>query len=185
VLVDLDGVETYAAPAKQIDAAPTLARLGIELSMTPGTRVIIGNTLAFYEGQALIPSSPPNVLTQVGSNDPVSFTLMFRRPLSRLTFRRPALVPATPSGITFPSWSARALDARGVELADVGEDARGTYRHEPAREFVLEPGSASCIAGVRFDSDNGHFAAFSAVVVDDLRLSFASASACGAGAGAD
>ncbi len=183
LLIDFDGVETYTAPARLADAAPMLAGLGIELSMTPGTRVAIGNTLAFYDGQAMIPSSPPNVLTQVGSNDPVSFTLTFRRPLSRLTFRRPALVPATRNGITFPRWDARALDARGVELAHVGEPARGAHRHDPARELVLEPPSGGCIGAVRFESDNGHFAAFSAVLVDDLRLTFAPASACGAGTG--
>jgi hypothetical protein len=171
VVVDFDGVDTYGRPQRRIDVRETdvLRRAGITAETSAGTQLFIENTLAFYEGQALVPSSPPNVLTQRGSLDPVWFTLTFHRPVARVTFRRPALIPATPSGVTFPQWSAIALDAHGAGVAHDGEAAFGSHHHVPPRDIAFE---GSCIAAVRFASVNGHFAGFSAIVIDDLTLTY-------------
>jgi hypothetical protein len=176
LVLNFDTVNTYSDPKTPIDARGYFGAFGIELrESTPGTRVVLQNHLGSYEGKAFLPVSRPNVLTQIGSNDPVSFTLVFSRPLSKLRFVLPPLIAATESGITFPKWRADALDVHRTRIASVGNDLFGSYKHEDSRTFVLEPqtGTRACIQEVRFASDNGHFAAFSAIMIDDLTLWYA------------
>ena len=106
-----------------IDAAPLLARYGISIANVPeGTRVVVRSEQSLYAGAAARAPSPPNVLTQVGKNEPVSFELVFADPVSRVQFRRAGLIAAGPSGITHPGWVARAFDLQGRELDAIGED---------------------------------------------------------------
>jgi hypothetical protein len=167
VAIDFDAVD---ATHGRVVAIGYLARFGVTLEdVTPGTLVVIDNARNFYEGRALAASSPPNVLTQINSNDPVEFTLRFDKPARSVEFTRPALL-AGPTGITFPEWKAEALDADGNVLDQAGEPlGSGTayYSNVPAKKFSLQ---GQGISALRFSSNNMHFAAFSAVVIDDLVL---------------
>jgi hypothetical protein len=167
VTLDFDSVD---ATHGRIVAIGYLAQFGVTLGeVTPGTLVVIDDAKNFYGGRAIVASSPPNVLTQINSNDPVSFTFHFDKPVQAVRFTRPALL-AGPTGITFPEWRAEALDVDGTVLAQAGEplgSGWAYYSNVPARTFALEgPG----IVAIRFSSNNMHFAAFSAVVIDDLVL---------------
>lgn len=165
--IDFD--EVNAAHGRVI-ASGYLSKHGVALSgVTPGTLVVIDNAKNFYEGRALTASSAPNVLTQINSNDPVSYTLDFAAPVRAVRFTRPALL-AGPTGITFPQWRAEAYNERGSLLAAAGEplgSGAAYYSNVPAKTFTLHgPG----IKAVKFSSNNMHFAAFSALVIDDLVL---------------
>src|SRR5206468_2269636 len=82
------------------------------------------------------------------------------------TFTRPKLLTG-PSGITFPQWSAHALDGAGNEIAVVGENLISSFSDVPAQTFHL---AGTGIRQLRIDSNNFHFAAFSALLLDDLTL---------------
>ena len=170
IVANFDAVDTSVTHS--VDAALYLRSVATGLTnVTPGTSVKIINTAFPYDGYTVVASSAPNILSQVGSNDPVTFTLVFGRPdtafpLSSVSFTR-AMLLAGPSGITHPEWSAHALDASGTELSFVGEGLIASFSNVPAQTFTL---SGPGIRSVRFDSDNHHFAAFSAVQIDDLIL---------------
>lgn len=157
--------EEVDASHGRVIASIYLAKLGITLSdVSPGTLVVIDSARNIYDGRALLPPSAPNILTQINSNDPVTFTLNFPGAMRSVSFTRPALL-AGPTGIVFPTWEAQALDASGRVLRRVVEGLQGYYANTPARVFTLQgPG----IRALRFNSVNMHFAAFSAAVIDDL-----------------
>ena len=137
---------------------------------TPESEIIIK---AIEAGKAFIPVSPPNVLTQEGSNDPVSFTLILPRPIWRASFTVPPLIASTEeSGITFPMWSAYALDAENKVIDSTGREPSGSYIHQFAETHSLQASvpHEHCIESIRFDSDNKHHAAFSGILIDDLAL---------------
>jgi hypothetical protein len=148
-----------------------LRRFGVTVTdITPGTQVYIVNDKNVYQGRTLRASSGHNVLTQGSSTEPVSFKLTLAEPAKMVQFTRPKLIAGV-NGISFPEWSAQAFDGSGKIIGDsVGEPlGRGpTYYHDiPAKTFVFTgPG----IKSVSFSSKNHHFAAFSAVVIDDLTL---------------
>ena len=160
-----DGVD---ASQGRLVANDYLAKYGVSTSdVTPGTIVAIVDVAS--QGEALVAPSPPNVLTQVNSNDPVSFTLNLPTTFGSVQFTRPALT-AGPTGVTFPEWQAQALDAHGHVLDEVGEPLGAGpryYSDVPAQTFTLK---GSGIKAVRFNSKNYHFAGFSAVIIDDLVL---------------
>lgn len=165
--LDFDSVN---AGHGRLVAAGYFAKYGIALSdVTPGTLVVIDNAKNFYGGRALAARSAPNVLTQINSNDPVSFTLTLPAPARAVRFTRPALI-AGPTGITFPQWKVEAFDKTGRLLSRAGEplgSGASYYSDVPARIFDLTgPG----IKTLKFGSNNMHFAAFSALVIDDLVL---------------
>ncbi len=180
-VLNFDTENTYSDPKTAIDAQAYLGAFGIEVAKkTNGTRVVLLNHLGSYGGKAFLPVSRPNVLTQIDSSDPVTFTLSFSRPLSRLSFVIPPLIAGTASGITFPKWRAYGLDAQGVEIVSVGSDLFGSYRHEDSRTLILQAprSSGACIKAVRFDSDSEHSAAFQAIMIDDLALWYAASNKC-------
>lgn len=162
-----DGAPLDVSLTGKLVANSYLASYGVMLSdVTPGTQIAILDLRKQYEGQAIRAASGTNALGQVGSNDPISFTLNFKTPLQKVTFVRPTLI-AGPTGVTFPEWKATALDAAGRALGDVGAPGGGYYSDSPAVTFTLKgPG----IKAIRFDSDNHHFAAFNAAIIDDLTL---------------
>lgn len=112
------------------------------------------------------------MLSQFGSNDPVSFTLNFSTPLETFSLTRARLI-AGPSGIVHPGWKAVALSADGQELDSVSEALTASFSDVPAATHPLK---GAGIRAVRIDSDNQHFAAFNAVLLDDLVLKPAAAS---------
>lgn len=138
--------------------------------VTPGTQVFIVSANKIYGGRSLQSSSGNNMLTQGDSLDPVSFTLNLPKPVQVVSFTRPKLIAGV-NGITFPEWTAQALDAKHNPLGEpVGEPlgAGEKYFHDvPAETFTLRGPN---IKAVRFWSNNHHFAAFSAVHIDDLTL---------------
>jgi uncharacterized repeat protein (TIGR03803 family) len=151
----------FDAPEASTSISNYLATNGITIaSLSPGTMLVATNGGGFVE-----PSSPPNVLTQVGSNGPVSFSLDFSHLLSELTFTRPALV-ANPY-VTHPAWQAEVFDALGVPLDEVQEALVSSYTSVPAQTFTLQ---GQGIASVEFDSEGNSFTTFNAVVLDDFIL---------------
>lgn len=162
-----DGKELDVSLTGRLVANGYLAAFDITLSdVTPGTQVVVHDLRNFYGGQAIKAVSGNNGLAQIGSNDAVSFTMNFKTPLQSVKFMRPSLL-AGPTGITFPSWKATALDAKGRTLATAEEPQAGYYDDTAAKQFVLMgPG----IKAVRFDSNSHHFTAFSSAVLDDLTL---------------
>lgn len=163
----LDGKALDVSATGRLIANSYLAAFGVTLSdVTQGTQVVLYDLRKTYEGQAITAVSGNNALTQVGSNDPVSFTLNFKTPLQAVKFTRPKLI-AGPTGITFPGWKATALDATGRALDESGESLGGYYSDAPPKTFTLK---GTGIKALRFDSNNNHFAAFSAIVLDDLTL---------------
>ena len=167
VTLDFDSID---ASFGRLVASAYLARFGITVKdVTPGTLVVIIDTRKEYEGHATVASSKPNALTQINSNDPVSFTLDFDTLVQTVRFTRPALL-AGPTGVTFPEWSAQALDSQGRQLDEVGEplgQGHDYYTNVPAKRCTL---NGPAIKSVRFYSNNHQFAAFNAVLVDDLTL---------------
>ena len=154
--LNFDSVSTSST----VDATSYFASHGITLSgVTAGTQVSIMAYSYLYGGAALVPVSSPNLLMQTGSNAPVSFTMNFSTPLTSFSFVRPGdLAPSS-----FPAWQAYAF-AGSTLIASTGQSysccqAAGTYT-------LAGPG----ITSIRFDSQNGNFAAFNAVPLDNFTL---------------
>ncbi len=171
VVIDFDNTADHKALdvslTGRLVANSYLAAFDMTLSdVTQGTQVAILDLRKQYEGQAIKAASGNNALAQIGSNDPVSFTINFKSPLEAVGFTRPALI-AGPTGVTFPEWKASALDAQGRVLDEGGEPAAGYYSDTPAKIFTLK---GPRIKALRFDSNNHHFAGFSSVIIDDLTL---------------
>jgi hypothetical protein len=141
-----------------VSAAAYLGSYGITLSgVTPGTSVAIINDAYIYDGNALVPASAPNILEQVGSNDPVSFTLNFDRPLDSFGFT----VPGYQAPSMFPAWWAYAFAGTTQVAYTYGWGGPG------AQTYTL---TGQGITSVRFDSNNGYRAAFNAVPLDNFVL---------------
>ena len=115
----------------------------------------------------MIPSSPYNIFTQSGSNAPVSYTLNFSTPQDFFSFTRVGIHSGV-TGVALPEWHAYAFDASNHLLGTYGESSHSIFSDIAATTFTFNgPG----ISSVRIDSDNHHFAAFSAVNLDDFTLS--------------
>ena len=163
-----DGKPLDVSLTGQLVANDYLSAFGVTVTdITPGTKVIIEDLRKAYDGQGIRATSGNNAFAHVGSNDPVSFTLIFKVPLQVVRCTRPPLI-AGPTGITFPEWKATALDSNGHQIGEpAGESPGGYYSDAPAKTFTLK---GSAIKAVRFDSNNHQFAAFNAVIIDDLTL---------------
>ncbi len=159
--------DTVDASAGPVNASSYLASFGITLSaVTAGTAIGVVNNQSLYGGTAASPSSSPNVLTQLGSKNPVTYTLNFATPVDSFGFTRPMLL-AGPSRIIHPRWSAHAFNAAGHEVALASESLLASAPSIPARTFSL---TGNGITSVRFDSNAFNLAAISAVLIDDLTL---------------
>lgn len=179
LVFDFDRLDTSRPPAYEIAAAPFLHAGAIPVdieALRPDTsRMVIRNNLGFYGGQALQPTVSQNFLTQTGiGQGDCSFTLRFGKPVAAVTFRIPAIFPASPSGVTFPAWQATAFSTLGEELGAVSAALARKMADEPARDYTLRTPNFEPIAYVRFDSDfrldGTPFAAFEAVVIERLEL---------------
>ncbi len=164
IVMDFDSVD---ATAGNVDAFKYLGDHGISYGLSGGTTIEIVNDANLYDGQAANSTSRPNLLTQIGSNDPVEFYLLLPRGFSSVTFRRAELEPRSDgTGIIHPPWNARAYDAEGFEVDSVSEAQTRSYGVVPTADFSL----TGVIERLAFFSDNEHIAAFSAVLLDDLVL---------------
>ena len=144
----------------------TNVTFGTSLEAATGLQTISQNSSATNE--LPVPSSLPNLFTQVGSTQPVTFTLDFAAPLESFGFTRVELDTNGSSAISHPAWTASILDVSNNVLESVSEPLLLTNTNIPARTFNLV---GSHIASVRFDSDSqGGTAAFAAVLLDDLVL---------------
>lgn len=177
VVVEFPEVDTSTTPGHTVAALPYLHRLGISVTdLQPATsEIVLINNRGLYQGAAVAPTTSQNLITQVNTgNVPASFTLKFAQPARSVSFTRPALYPATNSGITHPAWSVHALDAEGNELSSQSEGLTRSFVDVPAVQYVLRSPGFAPIAALRFESDprlNGKpFAAFSAIMIERLTL---------------
>ena len=144
-----------------------LAGFGITVAtnISPGTTLAVENQAAINGGAAVAASSPPNIVTQIGSSGPVSYTVNFSTPLTNFGFTRPELL-ASPF-VSHPAWQATAFDAAGVVLGQAGEGLIGSYTNVGAQAFNLNgPG----IASVQFASLGSGLTTFNAMLADDFVL---------------
>ena len=163
-------------------ALPYLHRLGISVTdLQPATsEIVLINNRGLYQGAAVAPTTSQNLITQVNTgNVPASFTLKFAEPARSASFTRPALYPATESGVTHPAWSVHALDAQGRELSSQSEGLTRCWppagcKDVPAVVYALRAPGFEPIAALRFDSDprldGKPFAGFSAILIERLTL---------------
>lgn len=146
---------------------------GITLSAVSdnGTKVVI-----FKEGASVVPSEGrQNVMAQrvySGPQRPVYYVLTFDKPIKSFTFSRPKLIAGKPDGITHPKWFATAYDEKGrmiIQDTYIGERMIGSHEDVPARSFtIVDEGRG--IKSVRIDSDNKQHAAFSALLIDGIKI---------------
>ena len=168
-LIDFDILNTSAGAVGGKLLANYLAAYGVTIAnVTLGTAMEAVDTNSFTGNTQVQAPSSPNIFTQAGLNQPVSFTLSFATNLQAFGFTRAGL--ASSSGqASHPQWTATAFDANGTELSSVTEGLIVNATSVPQRSFVL---TGNGIASVRFDSDNQQTAAFSAVLLDNLLLDY-------------
>ena len=182
-VVSFADIDTGSVAPFTVSAAPYLRKAGItvEKLIPAGSELVLINNRGLYEGKGVFPTVSQNLLTQTNTgNVPASFTLRLRTPAQQVTFMRPRLYPYTPSGITHPAWTARALDEQGNELSSQSEsitrrlpsrDASGEDDVSAQTYTLRAPGFAPIVA-VRFESDpnlNGRpFAAFSTLLIERI-----------------
>ena len=110
-----------------INTTNLLAQYGITLAnVTPGTTVAV--VCGGCGSNSIVPSSPPNVLTQFGNNNGMSYTLQFSTPLSTLTFKLAGNSKSGGSGTVVAAWSATAFNASVDVISSVGDPSLfGTF----------------------------------------------------------
>jgi hypothetical protein len=174
-LINFDALDTSRGVINDGTLSSYLAGFGITISdVTFGTSLEAATSLEAISQKSSLtnempaPSSLPNLFTQVGSSQPVTFTLNFAAPLQSFGFTRVELDTNGPSVISHPAWTASILDESNNVLESVSEPLRLSSSNIPARTFNLVGAN---IASVRFDSDSQGKAAFAAVLLDDLVLS--------------
>jgi hypothetical protein len=162
--INFDTINALSNPVGGTTLKAYLARYGVTISnVTPGSQVVVDDDRRSYGGGVVFASSPHNFLSNYFLNAPNSFTLNFAGPLSSVSFTR---IAGGPYPTIYASWTATALSANGTPLAQVSEASPGVANF-PAKVFTLNgPG----IMAVRWDSNGFGFAAFSAVLLDDLIL---------------
>ncbi|MGA2176288.1 MAG: immunoglobulin domain-containing protein [Verrucomicrobiota bacterium] len=156
--------DSLSAPATGAALTSYFAAYGITVTnLSPDTTLSVLSQAALYGG-GLAP--PTNVLTQTGSNGPVSFTLLFSNLLTQFSFTRPQLT-ANPS-VSHPAWQVQAFDALGVPLAQAQEGLISSSTNVPAATFTLQ--SSNGIAGIAFESEGNGFATFNAMLLENFTL---------------
>jgi uncharacterized membrane protein len=158
-------------PPLHVGAGDYLRQFGITISdVTEGSEVVLQHDFATANGSSF--SSPShNVLTQIECHGrPVSFTLHFGKPLSRISLKRASLIAGVPNGVVHPAWTACPF--RGdIKLPCKGERLRSELQSIPEDEFILD---GPDIISVKFSSDlqrdGKPFAAFCGVLVESISL---------------
>jgi hypothetical protein len=178
VTVDFSNLPVGKDP---VVARPYLNKYGISVSnLVPAkSELVFINNRGMYEGGAIMPTTSQIVLTQINTNNvPASFTLMFAKPVARVSFTRPALYAATSSGVSHPAWKATALAADGQELASQSEGLLRKMKNPKddivdAQTYTLVSVTFAGISALRFESDprgpdGKPFAGFSALLIEQL-----------------
>lgn len=127
-----------------ISTTNLLAQYGITLAnVTPGTTVAVA--CGECGGNSVVPSSPPNVLTQFGNDNGMSYTLQFSTPLSTLSLNLAGNSKSGGSGTVVAAWSATAFDASGNVVSSVGDPSLfSTFSSFAPQPFTMAgPGIAS------------------------------------------
>jgi len=159
--LDFDSID---ASAGNVDPTSYLAGQGVVLTNnSPASNVVIVDYRNFFD---VIPPSLPNFITQLGSNDPVSYTMTFNRPLESLSFTRTRLVD--PGGLAYPEWLVTVYNASGVSGPSVGDSLKGYYGDNPAVTYTLAIPN-DLVKSVVVYSNNHNFAGMSAVTLDDFQ----------------
>ena len=143
--VDINSINANNSPFfVDISTTSLLAQYGITLAnVTPGTTVAV--LCGECGGNSIVPSSPPNTLTQFGNDNGMSYTLQFSTPLSTLSFNLAGNSKSGGSGTVVAAWSATAFDAGGNEISTVGDPSLfSTFSPFAPQPFTLTgPGIAS------------------------------------------
>jgi hypothetical protein len=173
-VINFDSLPAKGNPVTGPELASYLAPFGVTISdVTPGTAVTVYDARDIYSSiQPVVPPSPFNVIAQAGSDDPVSYRLNFALPQDHFSVTRTGVRSGT-SGVALPEWHAYAFDGLGHPLGTIGENAFSIFSDLPAETFTL---NGPDIWSVVIASDNHHFAAFSAVILDDFTLTAVPAS---------
>ena len=168
-LIDFDTLNTSAGAVGGTILANYLAQYGVTLAnVTVGTATEAVNAASFTGSVQVQAPSTPNIFTQAGLNQPVSFTLRFATNLQAFGFTRAAL--SSSSGlVSHPKWTATTFAANGTQLSSVTEGLILTSNPVAQKSFVL---TGAGIAYVTFSSDSQNTAAFSAVLLDNLLLDY-------------
>jgi hypothetical protein len=171
IVVNFDALDAGSGPVTGGALSSYLASpYGVSLtSNSPGTAVAAEDQDNVAGGGFVLASSPPNLLTQIGSNGPVSFTAGFSNLLSAVSFTRPELV-ANPF-VTHPAWQVEAFDALGQLLAVTNAGQISSSTNVPAQIYTLSNTAAGGgIASVEFSSEGTGFTTVNALLLDDLVL---------------
>lgn len=167
--VNFDTINTTRAPATTAAVEKYLAGFGISVaSLSAGTQLTVENQKQIAGGQAALPASPPNLLTQTGSSGPVQFTLHFAPLLRQFGFTRPELL-ANPF-VSHPAWQVTAFDASGAVIEQAGEAEIDSSTNVGASEFSLGSANGPGIAEVEFASEGTGLTTFNAMLLDNLVL---------------
>lgn len=166
-LINFDSLPTTGtAPVTGDTLTSYLAEYGVTVtSSSPNTSLAVENQTNVAGGGFVVAPSAPNILTQIGSNGPVSFTLGFSPLLSQFSFTRPELV-ANPF-VTHPAWQAAAFDSLGNLLDEVEAPQIASSNTVPAQTYTLSGGS---IASVEFSSEGSGLTTFNAMLLDNFVL---------------
>ena len=143
--VNINSINANSSPFfVDISTTNLLSQYGITLAnVTPGTTVDV--VCGQCGGNSIVSSSPPNLLTQNGNDNGMSYTLQFSTPLSTLSFTLAGNSKSGGSGTLVAGWSATASDASGNVISSVGDPSLfGTFSPFPPQPFTLTgPGIAS------------------------------------------
>jgi hypothetical protein len=165
--IDFDALNATTGTVEGTALANYLAAYGVTIAnVTPGSTLEAVNTSSF-SGSVTAPSSP-NIFTEAGANQPMSFTLRFSSAVQAFQFTRAGLTIQTGTA-SHPAWTATAFDGAGREVASVSEGLIASPRPVAAQQYILSGGG---ITSVRFDSDSQSVAAFPAILLDNLVLNY-------------
>lgn len=172
IVVNFDSLNAVSAPVGNPQLSSYLATNGLGVnSNSAGTSVVVENQANVAGGGFVVASSPPNLLTQTGSNGPVSFTVSFSNLLTQFSFTRPELTPNP--FVTHPAWQVVAYDSLGQPLTNAQESViSSSSSNVPAATYALNGGG---IASVQFNSQGSGLATFNAMLLDDFILTKGSA----------
>jgi hypothetical protein len=166
MLIDFEALDATAGPVTNAPLIQYLARYGVSFRRSTNTMLAVENDQNILGGTVTVASSGVNLLTQIGTNGAISYTLNFNQPYQSVHWTRTEL-PAGSGGAISPEWRARAFDPNGVELGSVGEKQIGSFTNIPAAPFTL---SGSNIAAVTFSANN-NVGPLNSLPLDDLLLS--------------
>jgi hypothetical protein len=168
-VMNFDALNASPGPVEGTVLKNYLAGFGVSVaSLSLGTELAVEGQENIAGGAAVRASSPPNLLTQIGSNGPVQFTLSFSPLLSQFGFTRPELL-ANPF-VSHPAWQVTALDGSGTVVGEVQEGEIDSATNVGAREFALSNGGGPGIAEAQFSSQGSGLTTFNGMLVDDLVL---------------